>query len=253
MKRSKEEWLKVLETIEGGYVPQEGIGPLYDDSFWFAQVLRGKGVIRNGDRILDIGCANGCHTIALAEEMDVAYTGVDCTGAAIRFCKRAFQGYPRVSFVHLDIRNPQYNPSGTLLPTEENIVLPDGPFDAVIARSLFTHLETPFVCRLYLAEIKRVLRPGGQFYSTWFRHPPHPLSYSASKTVLQEADIMNLLRDFHIDETMLGLTDSYHDQWWIYAHWEGEAHKPISLETPCIARSVMSMNSSSGMKSSVSH
>lgn len=217
MKRSKEKWLKILKTIEGGYVATDGIEHMYDDSFWFVRSMQEKGFIKNGDRILDIGCANGNHTIALAEEMDIEYVGVDCTESAIRFCKRAFQEYPRFSFVHLDIRNPQYNPSGALLPTEENIILPDGPFDAVIARSLFTHLETPFICALYIAEVKRVLKPGGKFYSTWFRHPLHPLSNSASRTVLREADIMNLLRGFHIEETLEAGGSEYHKQWIIYA------------------------------------
>lgn len=252
MKRSKEEWLEILKTIEGGYVAFEGIEAMIEDSFWCAKVLREKGVIRNGDHILDIGCANGSHALALAEEMGVEYTGVDCTEVAIRFCKRAFEGYPEFSFVHLDIRNPQYNASGTLLPTKENIVLPDGPFDAVIARSLFTHLETPFVCGLYLAEIKRVLKPGGKFYSTWFRHPPHPLSTSASKTVLREADIMNLLTGFYIDETMEAGSDDYHKQWIMYAtHYPHES--PRSSETPFIASSVSAMNSSNGIPSNVSH
>lgn len=234
MKRSKEEWLRILETIEGGYVPFSGKASIYDDSFRSAQDLREKGVITNGDRILDIGCANGNHALAFAEEMDVEYVGVDCTEAAIRFCSRAFEEYPHFSFVHLDIRNPQYNQSGTLLPTVENIVLPDGPFDVVIARSLFTHLETPSVCALYIAEVERVLKSGGKFYSTWFRHPPHPLSSAAGKTVLREAEIMNLLKNFHIDETVDAGSNEYHTQWIMYTTYAPSfiAHKKIPVLRP---------------------
>ena len=217
MKRSREEWLQILATIEGGYIPLAGKEAIYDDSFLGAKMLREKGIIRNGDRILDIGCANGNHAIAFAEEMDVEYVGLDCTEAAIRFCRLAFERYPNFSFVHLDICNPQYNPLGTLLPAAENIILPDGPFDAVIARSLFTHLETIPICARYIEEVQRVLRPGGKFYSTWFRSPPHPVSNWAGKTVFREAEIINLLKGFYIDETIDAGSSEYHKQWIIYA------------------------------------
>ena len=196
--RTKDQWMTALQTIEGGYVTRGGIEHMYSDSFRSVSTLIEHGMVKDGDAILDIGCANGSLAIAFSE-MDVSYTGIDCTDSAIRFCNRVFADYPNFSFIHLNILNEQYNPEGSLLPTPETIAFPDGPFDLVIARSLFTHLETPYVCTLYIEEIQRVLRRGGKFFSSWFRSPPHEVNTSANKTVLREADIINLLKGFHKD------------------------------------------------------
>jgi len=216
VQRTEQEWLAVLENIKGGYVSRGGVEHMYKDSYKRLQLLVEKNVIKSGDRILDIGCANGSLAIALSE-MDLEYVGIDCVKEAIDFCNSAFEQYPKFSFVHLDILNPQYNPHGCLLPSPENIVFPEGPFDVVLSCSLYTHLETVPICAQYIAETKRVLNSKGRFYSTWFRSPPHSLDSSASKTVLREADIINLLNDFYINDTFGGWTDSYHDQWQICA------------------------------------
>jgi ubiquinone/menaquinone biosynthesis C-methylase UbiE len=102
------------------------------------------------------------------------------------------------------------------LPIPENIIFPDGPFDVVITASVYTYLETLEICKRYIEETTRALKPNGNFFSTWFRSPPHELSSHSTKTVLREADIMNLLKDYHIDSTKGGWPEDYHDQWYIY-------------------------------------
>ncbi len=186
---------------------------MYDVSFKVVNLLRDKGMIREGDNILDMGCGNGRYAIALSE-LPVNYVGVDVIAESVDFCKEAFAEYG-ITFHHMDIRNGFYHPSGAIDP--EQVMFPGKEYDLVIAHSLFTHLETLGACKRYVEEALRVLKPGGRFFSTWFRSPPNALSSSGQRTVLAEADILNLLQGFTINHTWGGLTAEFHDQWMICA------------------------------------
>ena len=98
------------------------------------------------DRILDFGCGCGRLTRHLVRETDAEIFGTDYNPALIAWCKA---NLPRASFSRNNLAPPLSYGAAT--------------FDLVIARSVFTHL-TEDMMRRWLAEMARVIRPGGLFY-----------------------------------------------------------------------------------------
>jgi ubiquinone/menaquinone biosynthesis C-methylase UbiE len=106
-----------------------------------------------------------------------------------------------------------YNPGGTLAAEDFRIPLGEAEVDLVILSSIFTHLERMALCRLYLEEARRVLRPGGKVWATWFRSPPNDVCDSAVRTVFPEHEIVDAIRPFRLLSSNGGLTTDMHDQW----------------------------------------
>lgn len=108
-----------------------------------------------GKDVLEVSCGHGGGAAYLARTFHPAsYTGLDLNSAGIEFCrtKHVADG---LSFVHGDA---------------EQLPFPDESFDVVInveAGHLYPHFRT------FLAEVSRVLRPGGYFLHTDLRPKPH--------------------------------------------------------------------------------
>ena len=98
--------------------------------------------------ILDIGCGEGelCSRVAFGD-----YIGIDVSREAIT---KARLLHPRWNFFRH---------------SAEYIPFTDGEFDSVIAGVSLPYMDIPLV----LAEVKRVLRPGGTFWCSL-----HPLSHT---------------------------------------------------------------------------
>ena len=75
--------------------------------------------------------------------------------------------YPEARFVHVDVRHSEYNPGGILDASSFSFPYEDESFDVVFATSILTHL-LPDAVENYLAEIHRVLAPGGRSFVTYF-------------------------------------------------------------------------------------
>lgn len=102
-------------------------------------------------RVLEVGCGHGGAASYLMRTLRPAsYTGLDRNGAAIAYC-RSRHHLPGVEFVHGDA---------------ENLPFPDQTFDAIInveSSAAYPHFQR------FLAEVARVLRPGGHFLYTDLR------------------------------------------------------------------------------------
>ena len=97
-----------------------------------------------------------------------SYEGFDIVPEAIRWCRRAIgRRHPNFGFKVADLYNKTYNPGGRYHAHEFPFPYPDGSFDFVILTSVFTHL-LPRDTDHYLAEISRVLVPGGRMFGTFF-------------------------------------------------------------------------------------
>ncbi len=97
---------------------------------------------RNANRVLDLGCGCGRVIRHMPKHTRAALFGVDCNPSLVRWCARNLAG---------DFRKNELRPP---------LDYPDGYFDAVYLVSVFTHLRIP-TQREWLAELHRILRPGG--------------------------------------------------------------------------------------------
>lgn len=116
-------------------------------------------------RMLDVGCGSGL--LAIASEPFVGkgrYTGIDVSASQVAFCREHYAGQP-CDFLHLDTANPFYAPEQT--PEPLAWPLDDASFELVTALSVWTHFREE-EARFYLAELARVLRPGGRALVTLF-------------------------------------------------------------------------------------
>jgi SAM-dependent methyltransferase len=166
-----------LCSFVGGAQDFEQIGQ------WFVRDLESLGLLARGTRILDIGCGSGRIAYALAgsptvQQLQTEYVGIDVDRTVIRWCQRHITPMnARFHFVHADCYNPSYNPLGKIAAAEYRFPHSDSSFDLILLTSVFTHV-LPAELRQYLAEVRRLLAPGGMAYTTFFF-----MNHAASRTV----------------------------------------------------------------------
>lgn len=152
-------------------------GPEFrDDAFFLAsaraeadRLVRECGV-GPGSRVLDVGCGPGRLAIGLLDRLGgvAEYRGLDVHRPAIRWCARHLSPrHPGFHFQHVDVRNARYNPAGAVAAGGTRLPLPDGHFDVAYLYSVFSHMLRADV-QGYLAELRRVLAPGGTLFFTGF-------------------------------------------------------------------------------------
>lgn len=143
------------------------VGQFEDAARAMAETISGLVQLTPTDQTLDLGCGCGAmvpfFAAALGEQG--RYLGLDVHPPSIQWCRKQFGGDPRLRFELVPVRSPYGDGRGAL--EEYRFPLPDGSADFVLAKSLFTHLLEP-EARHYLAEIRRVLRPGREALVTAF-------------------------------------------------------------------------------------
>ena len=126
--------------------------------------------LRQDSALLDIGCGFGRLAIGVLDRVgDIRdYRGLDVSAAAIAWCRRHVgAAHPSFQFTRVDVRNDRYNPGGEQITTAFRLPLDDAAFDAAYAYSVFSHMELADI-EQYLAELHRLLRPGGAAFVTLF-------------------------------------------------------------------------------------
>ncbi len=125
-------------------------------------------------RVFDFGC--GCGRVARRllqqDPRPERYVGIDLHPGMIAWCERNLRA-PGFEFHHHDVAGT-WNPGGAR--STAPFPVADSSFTLVLAWSVFTHLTEEQVAP-YLAEVGRILEPGGAFLSTWFlfERPDFPM------------------------------------------------------------------------------
>ena len=125
--------------------------------------------------VLDIGCGYGRLAIPLTRFLDPAgsYEGFDVMSDAITDCRqRITSRYPNFGFSHFDVHNGLYNHGSGAEVADSRFQYRDNQFDLVFMFSVFSHMKPADVAS-YLAEIYRVLKPGGMLMTTFFLMNSH--------------------------------------------------------------------------------
>ncbi len=136
--------------------------------FWELFIQAGR--LQPDERILEIGCGSGRMAIPLTRYVSSAgsYTGVDIVRRSIVWCQRNIsQRNPNFSFLHADLYNERYNPTGRHQAREYTFPFKDRSFDFIFLTSVFTHL-LPQDTEHYLSEIARLLHKNGRGFLTFF-------------------------------------------------------------------------------------
>jgi SAM-dependent methyltransferase len=157
-------------------VPPREILPSYAHKSNFRRAGRRfrRAAIKHGlvpdDRILELGCGAGRFAVAMAGHLSDrgSYIGIDPAKRSIEICNEWIASkIGGFQFVWADLYNARYNPTGQIRATDYRFPCEDESIDFAFSNSLFTHL-LPDDTAHYLAELGRVLKPGGRALNTIF-------------------------------------------------------------------------------------
>ncbi len=139
----------------------------------FKEALRAQLGRAPGERLLDVGCGTATLSVELARRFPEAHVaGLDADGAALAIARAKAAG----AGVRLDLEQA----------FADRMPFPPGSFDAAVS-SLFFHHLTSDTKRRVLAEILRVLKPGGSLHvADWGR--PTGLAMRAAFLIVQALD-----------------------------------------------------------------
>jgi SAM-dependent methyltransferase len=144
-----------------------------------------------GMTFLEIGCGVGRDALQLIDVIGNTgrYIGIDVTRDSVVWCRNHISAaHPNFEFHHVDAYHELYNPLGKH--TSLDFVLPveDGSVDRIALGSVFTHLFQDEV-EHYLREIRRVLKPDGMAYATFFLYSDETIA-AARRTDLTPFKLM---------------------------------------------------------------
>lgn len=126
--------------------------------------------LQPNERVLDVGCGIGRMAIPLTNYLsnEGEYWGFDIVKKGIAWCQeRISPKFKNFHFLHSDVYNKYYNPTGNILAQNYRFPFENEFFDFVFLTSVFTHMRRPEV-ENYTREISRVLKPGGRCLITFF-------------------------------------------------------------------------------------
>jgi len=125
--------------------------------------------LQRDHHVLDVGCGVGRMAIPLTKYLSPqgGYEGIDVGSEGIKWCSNhitpRFQNF---RFQWADIFSEGYNRRGAVHASDYRFPFEDNSFEFAFLTSVFTHM-LPDDVKNYLAELGRVLKPGGKCLITW--------------------------------------------------------------------------------------
>jgi ubiquinone/menaquinone biosynthesis C-methylase UbiE len=141
------------------------------------EALDAAGDLR-GRWVLDIGCGRG-ELVCEAAQRGASAVGIDYAQAAIELSRERLTHMDESIRERVEFR----------IANAKGLAFPDGSFDIVFLVDVYEHLH-PYEIDHTLAEVKRVLRPGGRLIvhtgpNTWFYRCGYPLVREAARRLLR--------------------------------------------------------------------
>jgi len=143
----------------------QALAPAADTGLWLLQYMcRRIGLTDlSGSDVLDYGCGSRFAETIINRELPIrSYTGVDVHRPMIDFL-RANAIDPRLTFEHMNARNPFYNPDGEPLSRRSALPVGDRTFDIACMFSVITH-QVPADAESIFAMLRRYVRAGGHLF-----------------------------------------------------------------------------------------
>jgi len=170
--------------------------------------------LKPGARVLDVGCGSGRHTAAAYRLPGARVVGVDVAADELEAARERLQLHDRLA-AHGGGRWHFCAADGRRLP------FGDGRFDLVICAEVLEHV--PADGRV-LAEIARVLRPGGDLVVSVPRYAPERLCWALSADyaavegghvrIYRKRDLIALLRRAGLAPRAFHCAHSLHTPYW---------------------------------------
>ncbi len=120
--------------------------------------------------VLEIGCGVGRDAIQLTKHLSKngSYVGIDIIEPSIKWCQENITPrFPNFKFLFFDVQSQIHNAQGKIKTTDIKLPIEDASIDRIVLQSVFTHMFEEDIAH-YLKEFKRVLRPGGKVYASFF-------------------------------------------------------------------------------------
>ena len=188
--------------------------------------------VRRGDRLLDLGCGEGRHAISGYLLADAHVIGVDLSSRDLTTAQQRLNDF-RGEQIDTGKSCNFVRASGLTLPFADN------SFDKVICSEVLEHiLDYPAM----LAEIRRVLKPGGVFAASVPRYFPEWICWRLSDEyhevegghvrIFTASELLRAIEALHMKRYARHWAHSLHvPYWWLRClFWDsGEQAKPVQL------------------------
>ena len=174
--------------------------------------------LARGDRVLDLGCGEGRHVISAWLEQTLDVIGVDLSLQDLQTTRRKFDEFAAATAV----ADAADNSHGFDLAAASALALPFAAdtFDKVICSEVLEHIAD---YQLALAEIDRVLKPGGLFCASVPRQWPEQICWALSAAYHKVPG--GHLRIFDSAELRAAIERFNMRQY--YRHWAHALHVPF--------------------------
>ena len=158
-----------IRVRSNGISRQFGGRNFYRFGLQLAEHLKTYANLNHQSRVLEVGCGCGRTAFALSAVLDNGgFDGLDIEKKSIESCqKNKLFNRKKFQFQFQDVQNNEYNPTGTSRADSYRFPYADNQFDVIFLVSVFTHMLTNDV-KNYIAEISRMLKPGGVCMLTTF-------------------------------------------------------------------------------------